>query len=225
MAYPLTERWLSELGLDLHSAYAGVGPCHDLGHAVRVSALAEQIARAEDIDGLGAVLAALLHDAGHAAAARAGSDDHEQSSAAAATRILHGRVSPAVLDCVVDAISGRRFAKLSLPRDPAGAILDDADNLDAIGFCGIARAFLWLGEHGRPLDLPGAPGWTVTGLAQSDMNALYRHWSEKLARLPAVMRTQTGARIASRRAADTSRFLRRLEDELSEILSRPDQLA
>jgi uncharacterized protein len=215
----LTERWVGELGPDLEGGYRGAAPCHDLSHAVRVAVLAERIAGAEGIDGDSAVLAGLLHDVGHAAAAQAGTDDHEQRSAETAVALLRGRVSPALVADVTDAVSGRRFAKLGRPRLPVGAVLDDADNLDAIGFAGVARAFLWLGEHGRPVTVPARPAAGLVALVGSDAEALRRHWSAKLALLPAAMRTATGTRIASRRAAQLHEFLRALEGEVADLIS------
>jgi len=211
-----TQLWLSQLGQELRAAYAQAGPCHDLCHVVRVSALAEQISAAEGVDVLPSVLAALLHDAGHAAASRAESDDHEIRSAQLSDRLLADRVPAATRRVVADAIAGRRFRKLSLPRSPVGAVLDDADNLDAIGHHGVARAFLWIGEHGRqPAGRATAGHRDAATLANEDLRALGSHWSEKLARLPAMMRTATGRRLADERMASMNDFLRGLASELS----------
>jgi uncharacterized protein len=182
-----------------------------------VAVLAERIALAEDVDADAAVLAALLHDTGHGAADRAGVDDHELRSAGIATDLLRGRVPPARLDAVLDAIAGRRFHKLGRDRAPVGAVLDDADNLDALGHAGVARAFLWLGEHGRRAGADLDP----VALAGRDAAALRRHWAEKLSRLPAAMRTETGRALADRRAAQLAAFLRGLEDELAGLAGAP----
>ena len=214
----LTEKWLCELGHDLERGYAGTGPCHDLGHAVRVALLAERIARAEGIDEEAAVLASLLHDVGHAAAGKAHADDHEERSSKAAAWLLRGRVGDSALASIIDAVEGRRFAKLGLPRQPVGAVLDDADNLDAIGCTGAARAFLWLGEHGRTVDTAAGTHAKLSALAHADAAALRRHWSAKLAHLPAAMRTPTGARLAAVRAAQLQQFLSCLEEEVADLL-------
>ena len=137
-----TAAWLDELGPALVPWYAGVSPCHDLSHVVRVAVLAERIAAAEGAGADAAVLAALLHDAGHGVSDRAGTDDHEERSARIAADLLRDRVPAPVLAEILDAISGRRFRKLALPRERVGAVLDDADNLDALGHIGVARAFL-----------------------------------------------------------------------------------
>lgn len=213
----VTDSWLHALGPQLSEAYRGAGPCHDLSHVVRVSALAERIATEEGVDETAAVLCALLHDIGHASAVASGADDHELRSAAMAEGLITGRVSPEAVAAIADAIAGRRFAKLHLPRTRLGAVLDDADNLDALGLTGVARAFLWLGEdiHAPVLHKVAQSGRQE--LVRRDLEALRSHWIEKLQALPAAMRTTTGRGLARDRAARMADFITAMEDELTEL--------
>jgi hypothetical protein len=73
----------------------------------------------------------------------------------------------------------------------------------------VARAFLWIGEHGRPV--PAAPA----ALATADLAALEAHWTAKLRLLPGLMHTPTGARLASARAGSIRTFLTGLREELA----------
>lgn len=208
------DRWSVELLPAISAAGAAIGPCHDAAHAVRVAVLAEFIARAEHADPDAAVLAALTHDLGHAAASQHGTDDHETRSAQIAIELLDGLVPAAIVDDVGEAVAGRRFRQLGHPRRPTGAVLDDADNLDALGYSGAARAFLWIGEHGRPVTGPSAD---PAVLAVQDLVALESHWTVKLSLLPGLMHTPTGARLAAVRASSTLSFLTGLRDELSAL--------
>jgi uncharacterized protein len=194
----------------LRASVAGSGPCHDLSHAVRVALLAERIAAEEGSDRRLAALAGLVHDVGHAFSGPA--DDHNIRSADWLRQRLPGRVSADDLAILVEATSRRRFRYLTEPAPSAtAAILDDADNLDALGAHGVARAFLWLGEHGRP----GVPT-DLAEVAEGDVGALRRHWAEKLERLPALMRTRPGRRLAAQRAARLRDFLDRLDLEVAD---------
>jgi uncharacterized protein len=199
----------------LVSGYRDNGPCHDIGHATRVARLAERIAHDEGMEAKLPVLAALFHDIGHAEAAASGRDDHELRASEAARQVLRIKLSPHELDTVCEAIAGRRFAKRGEPRSATGAVLDDADNLDAIGTTGVARVFLWLGEH--PNLRPFPDDFCV--LAQQPYAAFQKHWDEKLQHLASGMRTATGARLAALRCAQMREFLTSLKAEISDVLA------
>lgn len=199
----------------LVSGYRGNGPCHDLGHAIRVAGLAERIAHDEGIEAKLPVLAALFHDIGHAAATASERDDHELRSSEAARQALRSELSPHELDTVCEAIAGRRFAKRGEPRSATGAVLDDADNLDGIGTTGVARVFLWLGEH---LDLRLFAD-DLHVVARQPYTAFQKHWDEKLQHLASGMRTATGARLAAARSTHMREFLTSLKAEISDVLA------
>ncbi len=214
MSLERTDHWFAGLHDVLVEAYRRNGPCHDLTHVLRVSLLAERIAARELVDVDLAVLAALFHDAEHASAGDAGTDDHEVRSARLAERELRDRLAAPDLAEVVDAIAGRRFAKRHLARRPVGAVLDDADNLDAIGLVGASRTFLWVGEHGWR-QAPGDAG--VAATSGRNHEALEAHWREKLAHIAAGMRTRAGAELAARRHAALGAFVEGLGQELAAI--------
>ena len=167
-----------------------------------------------------AVLAALLHDIGHVPAAAAKTDDHELRSAQRAGSVLGSRVDAGTRVAIAGAIEGRRFAKLARPRSSLGAVLDDADNLDALGLTGVARAFLWLGEDAHRAFLKRAGQCDMEELATRDLDIFRRHWNEKLRFLPSVMRTAAGSRLAHDRLLRLETFMRGLESELAELLRR-----
>ncbi|HEX2051667.1 MAG TPA: HD domain-containing protein [Actinomycetota bacterium] len=201
-----TDRWLESL----EPLYASAGPCHDVAHVVRVAMTAETIARAEGVEPRLAVAAALLHDAGRAA----GVDDHEVAAAAIAERVLPGwGFDAAATTRVSAAIRNHRFSRRdSGVVDELTAVLVDADRIDALGATGVARAFLYAGEHGRAPRPATADDW-----AGADVAVLRTHWNEKLMLLPDSMCTSTGARLARARANIIAGFLEQLESEIAEL--------
>ncbi|HEX6075036.1 MAG TPA: HD domain-containing protein [Micromonosporaceae bacterium] len=203
--------WLSIYGPQLAGYYDECGPSHDLGHAVRVATMAEHIATEERASVDHTVLAALFHDVGHGAARTAGSDDHEIRSAKIAEGILTEEMPSQAVSDIVDAISGRRFSKRRLHRTPTGAVLDDADNLDALGLIGVSRVYLWIGEHGWTNAHPRS--WDTSEIAGRNMHALRRHFEEKLGLLTESMHTATGRRIARARHRMMLNFMEDLASE------------
>lgn len=81
---------------------------------------------------------------------------------------------------------------------PELAILQDADRLDALGAVGIGRAFTYGGAKARQ-----------GGSLQSTI----QHFDEKLLRLPDLMKTEEGRRMASQRVERVLIFRRWFEEE------------
>jgi uncharacterized protein len=205
------ERHLARLTPALERAYAGAGPCHDLSHAIRVARLAGAIASRTEADECACFVAGLFHDAGRAA----GVADHEHSSA----EIAHAELAAAgygeeTHSIARAAILAHRFRGSRQPAAAcrraiaAAAALADADRLDAIGAIGIARVYLFSGEHGwRPEIAAGDPGAVLV--------ALESHWDEKLRHIAGAMRTPPGLALARERAARMPSFLEWLREELT----------
>ena len=81
------------------------------------------------------------------------------------------------------------------PETLEGRIVQDADRLDAMGAVGIARAFAYGGEKGRPL------------------KDSVSHFHEKLLLLKNMMNTETGRNLAEERHVFMMAFLEELEKE------------
>lgn len=93
------------------------------------------------------------------------------------------------------------------------AIVQDADNLDAMGAIGIGRAFRFSGSHGNPMWRPdrafdGEP-YQKARLTDS---TIY-HFHEKLLRLKDTMNTETARELAEDRHAFMEQFLERFKAE------------
>lgn len=123
---------------------------HAFDHVLRVTRLAEHIARIEHAD-LDVVRAAgLLHDCARL------QPDHHLAGARRAREILAGE-DPTFVSAVAHCIEAHRFSVEPNPATLEAQCLCDADKLDAIGAIGVARAFAFAGHHGthlwaRPLE-------------------------------------------------------------------------
>ncbi len=173
----------------------GSPPSHDFSHVKRVVRLCEVIRREEGGDAEVLRAAAWLHDVGRPVEERTG-EDHAKVGAEIAEEILpevgfpEGKVGE-----VVHAIEAHRYSTGPDPETLEAMILQDADNLDAMGAIGVARCFCVVGERRTTLE---------DGV---------RHFHEKLLRLSDLMHTGTGRRIAERRRKKMIRFLEWLEAE------------
>jgi len=170
-------------------------PTHDFEHVQRVCSIAIRLAREENADEEVVVAAALLHDVGHSL----GEKEHEKKSLEIAESLLDMTDFPKEKkESVLECIRKHRFSKGEEALSLETKILQDADRLDAIGAVGIARCFLWSGEHRK-----------VLGEA-------IRHFNEKLLKLKDVMNTESGRKMAEERHRFMLEFLEKLESERNE---------
>jgi uncharacterized protein len=187
---------------------------HALDHLDRVHRLAEQIGQQEGGDCAVLAAASYLHDY-HRVVERDGDVD-ERIVEARIRRALAAVAFPAdrtnlVLACI--AFTDRySFAGHVLEAPCIEAqIVRDADNLDALGAIGIARAFMFGGQLGEPLWVEGvAPEATYrSGVTSSVLH----HFFEKLLRVRDDMLTPTGRSLADERHDYMVEFLARLRSE------------
>lgn len=95
---------------------------------------------------------------------------------------------------------------------PEEQVLRDADNLDALGAIGIARAVTFGAAHGQALYDPDREVRDTYDRANRD-NTVIQHAREKLLRLPETMETELGRELAAERAAFVEQFVERFEAE------------
>jgi uncharacterized protein len=170
---------------------------HGFSHVERVFNLCMHIGKEEgaDLEVLG--LAALLHDIARPLEDSGRIEDHAAEGARLARRYLRSLGYPEEkIEAVAHAIEAHRFSRGPEPKTLEAKILSDADKLDAIGAVGIARVFMYSGEHGR------------------DIEASIRHFEEKILKLKDLMYTETAKRIAEERHRFTEEFIKRLRLEI-----------
>jgi uncharacterized protein len=188
---------------------------HDLSHIVRVWRNAKLIQREEggDLEALAA--AVLLHDCVQVA------KDSPLRSKASLLAAKEARVrlealgwEPSRVDIVASAIESHSFSAGVAPTSIEGCILQDADRLDAIGLCGIARCFYTAGRLGSRLyDL--ADPEAKTRPLDDTRNAL-DHFPKKLLTLEGSFKTRKGQELAKQRHQRLHEFYRAMLSEVQE---------
>ncbi len=188
---------------------------HDLSHIVRVWRNAKLIQREEggDLEALAA--AVLLHDCVQVA------KDSPLRSKASLLAAKEARVrlealawEPSRIDTVACAIESHSFSAGVAPTSIEGCILQDADRLDAIGLCGIARCFYTAGRLGSSLYDLADPEAKARPLDDT-RNAL-DHFPKKLLTLEGSFKTRKGQELAQERHQRLHEFYRAMLSEVQE---------
>jgi uncharacterized protein len=205
--------WLAVKLLDI--SRGNEDGAHDLAHIVRVWSNAKLIHREEggDVEALAA--AVLLHDCVQVA------KDSPLRSKASLLAANEARVrlealgwEPSRIDTVAYAIESHSFSAGVAPTSIEGCILQDADRLDAIGFCGIARCFYTAGRMGSRLYDLADPGAKARPLDDA-RNAL-DHFPKKLLTLEGSFKTRKGQELAKERHRRLDEFYRAMLAEVQE---------
>ena len=198
--------------------HADTPPCHDFSHVERVLATAERLAAEEGADLFVVRLATLLHDIGRGLEPRIGPDPdrHEELSAELAKPFLEGTgLSTSISERVLEAILNHRHRRGRVPSSIEAKCLYDADKLDSLGAVGVARAYLWLGEHGRSVHYRRAT-WAGVDPANNatENDSLQREWEIKLSGLKDALYTRSGRALAASRHERMARFLADMDLEV-----------
>ncbi len=91
-------------------------------------------------------------------------------------------------------------------------IVQDADNLDALGAIGIGRAFMFSGSHGNPMWRPEREVEGKYDKTELDKSTVY-HFHDKVLNLKDNMNTETAKEIAEDRHAFIEEFVERFKKE------------
>lgn len=200
-----------EVGAELGDDSSG----HDIDHAWRVLRLAVDLADEYDADEQVVGAAALTHDIHRTMGGEEFVDPRE--SLPVVDRILEAVAFPAekreaVRHCVAV------HEEYGFEDDPSAAetteaeIVQDADNLDALGAVGIGRAFRFSGVQGTPMWTPDAESRESYEKADLSRSVL-DHFDDKLLRLKDDMNTEAGAAIARERHEFMLSFVERFKRE------------
>lgn len=178
---------------------AGSEPGHDVDHALRVLTHARNIMGEEPCDRAVVMAAAILHDVA----------DHKFFDEAQAIREVNQLLETNGFSSdqraqVVDIITHLSYSKevkgISIALTTEFCIVQDADRLDALGAIGIARAFSYGGFRQRPF---------VSDTGDSTIG----HFHDKLLKLPSMMKTLAGRKLAIERKAFMLEFLEQFDRE------------
>ncbi|WP_456365398.1 HD domain-containing protein [Thermococcus sp.] len=170
---------------------------HGFSHVERVFNLCLHIGKEEEADLEVLALASLLHDVARPLESAGRVEDHAVEGARIARHFLRSIGYPEEkVKEVAHAIEAHRFSRGPEPETLEAKILSDADKLDAIGAIGVARVFMYSGEHGRSIE---------DSLA---------HFEEKILKLKDLMYTETAKRLAEERHRFTVEFIGRIRREI-----------
>jgi putative nucleotidyltransferase with HDIG domain len=172
-------------------------------HLCRTAEIAEQLGRSEGLDPSTCRLAALFHDAGkfHKGQRHGDSVPEEQRSVEVFVQIAqaHGIPESRVAE-ISEAIL--QLYRCDPQPTPLARVLFDADNLEKLGFLGVANFFVKRGLRGG--------GISPEFMAQFTVELTYaRH-------AVGCMQTESGRAWARRRAPQTQSFFTSLLDQLRE---------
>ena len=194
----------------------GEGSGHDWWHVDRVRRMALRLAREEGADPYVTELAALLHDvADH----KFHDGDETAGPRAARAWLTQAGADAETVAHVCDIIAALSYKGAGVPTPMAtseGAVVQDADRLDAIGAIGIARTFAYGGSRGRPMHDPegDAPEMHDSfDRYKASAGPTINHFHEKLLLLRDRMNTPAARRIAEDRHRFMQEFLDRFDRE------------
>lgn len=168
---------------------------HDYGHCIRVKNLALKIAENYDCDKNLIILATILHDV----------DDEKIFGDIGHKHLVEfcssNNITTDILDKLIAIID---FLSLDKKDDTVSIetqIVQDADNLDALGAIGLARMFAFGGANGKVL-------------YDASNNDSFSHFYQRLIKLPELMNTTYAKEEANKRLKFMSIFIEQFNSEI-----------
>ena len=191
---------------------------HDLGHFQRVWRTADQINREEGqtADPLVLLAAAYFHDLVSLPKNHPERKEASKLSAERAVELIAAEWKDfpgEKLPGVRHAIHAHSFSAKVPAESPEAKILQDADRMEAVGAIGLARVFYTAGQLGQQMFNANDP--MAEKRMPDDQRYALDHFQLKLLRLPALMNTATGRRMAEEGAAYLNGFLQRIMSEIA----------
>ena len=194
----------AEIIEQLESLFGSESSGHDITHLIRTRNLAEHISAKEGGDKRVIVLASLLHDMHRLIQAQSGKFCPPVDSLSKVDEILSKYnldqgTSDKIRSCIAHHEEYGFSETGKITRDLETMILQDADNLDAMGAIGIARAFAFGGSKNVPIWTPDIPlGREHFDESEPDPSEIH-HFYSKLLKLKDNMNTETGKEMAQKR--------------------------
>jgi uncharacterized protein len=208
-----TDRWEKRFTAWYGSQARLTDGSHDLGHFQRVWRMAREIDRQEGAaaDGLVLLASAYFHDLVALPKNHPDRANASRLSADRAVQLLKEQWNdfPAgKLEGVRHAIHAHSYSAGVAPVTAEAKILQDADRMEAVGAIGLARVWYSAGQMNQSLFHDADP--LAEGRVADDRRYALDHFQLKLLRLPAMMNTATGRRMAEERVEYLREFLRRI---------------
>ncbi len=221
MNIPTLTDWKDQITTYLQNRTAHIQDgAHDLGHFERVWKTCEYINEKEGFpaDPVVLLVAAYFHDL---IALPKNHPQRRESSRLSADKTVelltyHFKGWPAEkTEAVRHAIHAHSFSAGVAPLTIEAKILQDADRMEAIGAIGLARVFYTAGQLGQQLFDPEDP--LAINREPNDQVYALDHFQIKLLKLPSLMNTATGRRMAQKNADYLREFLVRIQEEITGV--------
>ena len=190
---------------------------HDISHLTRTMSLALTICEKENGDRLIVGIAAFMHDIHRIMQKESGCFVSPKESLPKVREILSNTdLSSDVIDKICYAIEYHEEYNWNGNNvdDINTLILQDADNLDAIGAIGIGRTFNYCGANGIPMYIEDIPISDNNNFTESNTDAsTIHHFYHKLFKLGDNMNTNTAKEIAHHRVEFMKEFVNEFLNE------------
>jgi uncharacterized protein len=195
---------LTKLEKSIYDVFSNESSGHDLHHLKRVMNLAIHIQEKEGGDLTVIAVSALLHDVHRVIQIKTGKYCSPHDSLPQ-IRILLGSIQLSdlqkqkILHCIEHHEEYSFSSTGKTVWDIEAQIVQDADNLDAIGAIGIGRTFSYGGAHGLDMWIPEKPfDRKIFDEDKPDPSTIH-HFYAKLLKLKSNMNTKTAKKIAQSR--------------------------
>lgn len=213
----MLEKYVEELKPYINELFGKDSSGHDLTHLTRTMELALYIQSKEGGDRLIVGLSALLHDVHRIMQTELGRFVSPKESLPKVREILsHVDLSDDEINQICYAIEHHEEYNWNGNNvsDINALILQDADNLEAIGAIGIGRAFVYGGAHNIIMYNENIPFNTKSDFLEEngDNESTLHHFYHKLFKLADNMNTKTGRKIAKKRI----KFMKKFTNEFLE---------
>lgn len=205
---------IKELERQVKKLFSSDSSGHDFYHLQRVLNLALHIQEKEGGDLIVVAVAAFLHDVHRIMQNKKGKYCSPKDSLPKVRSIIqHSSLPASKIDKVLECVELHEEYDFSDQGKTARTIecfiVQDADNLDAMGAVGIARVFSFGGAHGIPIWVPeiqtdNQSNWDET---KPQSPHQIQHFYEKLLRLKDNMNTSTAKKIAASRHKFMEKYL------------------
>lgn len=193
---------------------AQADPSHDFQHILRVTNLAEEIARSVEADPAIFIAAALFHDTvvypKNSAQSHSAADESAQAAADILAKVPE--FPQEKIPAVVAAIKECSFRKGIAPSSIESQVLQDADRLEATGAIAIMRTFSSSGQMNRQFYDPTNPFGEKGEAFSSALELFYN----RLLKIESTLHTDYARTIAKHRTKFLYDFLQQLQRELQE---------
>ena len=212
------EKYLEPLGNKIRKMFASESSGHDINHLKRVHNIALHIQSKEGGDRTIIGISAILHDIHRLQEKETGKFCPPKDSLPIVEKLLQEVDFPkakikSVLHCIEFHEEYGFSKKGKTVKDIETLILQDADNLDAIGAIGIGRTFSFGGAYGIPMWIPEEPlGKRHYDESERDPSTLH-HFYSKLLKLKGNMNTKTGKSMAEERHKFMEKFANEFQKE------------